>query len=177
MGVIYSTHYAEVLYVASGFLETFPNSKCNEAGGVEFVGGGFAGVIFGHFDKGTNGLTAICKSSFKWLVSGDYSPVMVIEFNNGSTVEWRYDEIKVHVASPIEIQSLKTGSIELALTYALLGFAFLEGFAIIRDFVADDENSSKIVRISTPSPKDRRPMPTDPTLKRKRQEKSHRSKG
>ena len=53
-------------------------------------------------------LTPMAVMPFKWLVSGDYSPTIQIQFFNSSSVlQYTYEEIKIHVASLVDIQNQK----------------------------------------------------------------------
>jgi len=75
--------------------------------------------------------------TFKWVAPGDYSPRLFLQFLNQTKREYTYDEIKIHVASFVELQGLKVSKIELALTYSLLALGVLEGFSIVHDFVSE----------------------------------------
>ena len=92
---------------------------------------------------------------FKWLVSGDYSPTIQIQFFNGPFVQYTYEEIKIHVASLVDIQNqnMAVESQRLAiqnenlnrvnnvLTVALVAVAFAELWRIIEDTARDRERS------------------------------------
>jgi hypothetical protein len=90
--------------------------------------------------------------SFKWLVSGDYSPTIQIQFFNSSVLlQYTYEEIKIHVASLVDIQNQQIAienqkltvqnenlnNVNTVLTVALVAVAFVEAFRIVEDFARD----------------------------------------
>ena len=88
---------------------------------------------------------------FKWLVSGDYSPTIQIQFFNGPFVQYTYEEIKIHVASMVDVQNQQIAienqkltiqnenlnNVNTVLTVALVAVAFVEAFRIVEDFARD----------------------------------------
>jgi hypothetical protein len=104
-------------------------------------------------------LTNMTITPFKWLVSGDYSPTIQIQFFNSSVLlQYTYEEIKIHVASLIDIQNQQIAiedqnltvqnenlsKLNNVLTYALVAVAIAEGFRIIEDFARDQDKNPTI---------------------------------
>jgi hypothetical protein len=72
------------------------------------------------------------KEDVYFPVSGEYSPVIVIKFNNGTApIIHTYDMIKVHVLSETDVNAQSMNRINIALTIALLVFSYIEGFSTI----------------------------------------------
>jgi hypothetical protein len=143
-GAIYNTtEYANVSFVVSGFVETVPPNFTVQPGTVPY-GGLIAGTVtYGRNVAHPNVLHPTENATtFKWLTSGDYSPSIFIYFLNNTSQDYTYSEIKVHVASPIEIKSFTNSNVEAALTYALVIVGGLEAFSIVHDLVDGDHKSN-----------------------------------
>jgi hypothetical protein len=89
--------------------------------------------------------------TFDFPVAGAYSPTLVIHFTNytsfqtplPSPAQYTFSDIKVPVASFIDIQNAKNGRIQTALTYIIVLFVFLEGLSIMIDLTGkkkDDDS-------------------------------------
>jgi len=154
---IISTKYHSVDFVSIVFEETVPASF-NLQSGERFVGGISMGPWF--TNPNPYGNTSVLQplplqpetiQPFKWLVSGDYSPIIQVEFLNGTLVQYTYGEIKIHVASLVDIQNQKMdienqilavqnenlNKVNTVLTAALVVVAFVEAFRIVEDFARD----------------------------------------
>jgi hypothetical protein len=162
VGEIVSPKYHTVWLVNVLFEETVPaNWNITETG--TFLGGVATGVLFTNIgQKVTRGVlvtpdTVSLDSSsnppFKWLVSGDYSPTIEIQFNNGTLIEHSYDQIKIHVASTIDVQNQKMAienqrlavqegnlnRVNVVLTVALVAVAVVEVIRIIEEWAKGEE--------------------------------------
>jgi hypothetical protein len=161
---IISTAYGNVSFVRIVFEETVPaNFNLQPTQG--FIGEIQMGPWWNQPYPSTNAsrlnpvvLAPMAIMPFKWLVSGDYSPTIQIQFYNDSTIlQYTYQEIKIHVASLIDIQNQQIAienqnltvqnenlnKLNTVLTYALVAVAFAEGFRMVEDFARDqDKNHS-----------------------------------
>lgn len=72
---------------------------------------------------------------FNFSVSGDYSPSIILEFQNGTYESYTYDEIKLHVSSDSEIQSQELSQIDGFIAIALLIFSFLEALRLVNEWI------------------------------------------
>lgn len=90
-------------------------------------------------------------------VSGDYSPIIEIsnqseELNpQYSPIIYSYDQIKVHVASTTEIETLSLDTVNLSLTFAIFALSWIGVLALTYQFIKEkDENQFPINIIITP---------------------------
>jgi hypothetical protein len=70
---------------------------------------------------------------FNFPSAGDYSPSMIVGLSNGTFLSCTYDQIKVHVVSNSELQTIKVGRIDTAIAVSLLLFAGIEGVSVVND--------------------------------------------
>lgn len=62
---------------------------------------------------------------FNFPVAGDYSPSIVIVYQNGSRILYTDHEVKFHVCSPSELQTQLFNQLIVLLTLALVIFSFI----------------------------------------------------
>lgn len=135
---VLSKDYSDVVILLTGFAETVPTNFVPtqpQRGQVVNVPPAGTMAFTGPTREGTY-VPMLKETTFKWVAPGDYSPRLFFQFLNHTKREYTYNEIKIHVASFVELQGLKVSKIELALTYSLLAFGVLEGFSIVDDFVS-----------------------------------------
>jgi hypothetical protein len=72
---------------------------------------------------------------FSFPVSGDYSPSIILEFDNGSVEGYTYDEIKLHVPSTSEIRTQELNQIDGFIALALLLLSFTEVCRIFYEWI------------------------------------------
>lgn len=98
-------------------------------------------------------------SDIYFPVSGDYSPIiMIVNPNNpyDDFVVYRYDQIKVHIASAIEVEGLKINKTNLNLTHALFLFSLIGEFVLLYELynkyrVIGKENDQNVININIAS--------------------------
>jgi len=68
-----------------------------------------------------------------WHNAGDYAPIIVLLFNNGTTISQTYPYLSVHV-DPMEAARMEQyNRVNEALSVALVLFGFVEGYKILYD--------------------------------------------
>ena len=72
---------------------------------------------------------------FNFSVAGDYSPSIILEFSNGSSESYTYDEIKLHIPSKSETQSQELNQINGFITIALFIFSLIELWRLISEWI------------------------------------------
>jgi hypothetical protein len=82
------------------------------------------------------------ENKFYFSVAGDYSPTLMIWFYNDTTVQYTYNDIKLHVASATEVQSLKMENINVVIAVALLVFAFVEGISVVNELTKNNSHDT-----------------------------------
>jgi hypothetical protein len=85
-----------------------------------------------------------------WDNQGDYAPVMVILFNNGTTITQTYPYLSVHVDSLDVARSERYNRVNEALSVALVLFGFVEGYGILHDI--DEKNTRPNDSTKAPNP-------------------------
>ncbi len=69
-------------------------------------------------------------------VAGDYSPIIMIGRENElEPIIYRYDQIRIHVASETEVESLNIDEVNLRFTLALFIFSWISYFALVYELV------------------------------------------
>lgn len=68
-----------------------------------------------------------------WPVQGDYYPIITIFFTNGTQKDVPYSSQLVHVDSADVTEAQREGRINVAISFALVAFGFVEGLKIIQD--------------------------------------------
>ena len=81
------------------------------------------------------------ENEFYFPVAGDYSPTILIWFYNDTTIQYTYNDIKVHVASATEVQSQKLDRINTAITITLFALALVEGISVVNDLTKRKEKN------------------------------------
>lgn len=143
--IVRGSDYHNVASVQVGW-EAVPTSfrDALNRGGL-FIGG-LEGVIF-NAKNYTNGIPIVFgnqtplnlvpteEETFYFPVAGDYSPTIEILFgNNTAPIQYTYSDIKVHVLSAGDIRIVHFENINVALTIALLAFAYIEAAKVIDDY-------------------------------------------
>ncbi len=91
------------------------------------------------------------QNPFYFPISGDYSPIIEIKKDDGSTTVYSYDQIKLHVISKAEAEQQKINRTNFGLSIALFGFAILGGIGLLNEFIKKDENQRSISTKIAPS--------------------------
>jgi len=78
-------------------------------------------------------LSVLDQMTFHFPASGDYSPSIIIGLFNGTFLTYNYNQIQLHVMSNSEVESLKVGRTDIAVTISLLAFAGIEGISVVND--------------------------------------------
>jgi hypothetical protein len=89
-------------------------------------------------------LKPVYSSKFNFSVSGDYSPSIIVSFNNSSRVEYIFNEIKLHVIPTSELQTQGLNQINIIVAIALLAFSFFEGRRVIDEWAKEVFEQTKI---------------------------------
>jgi hypothetical protein len=142
-----SGNMSAIWTVSIGFQETFPwdfKSEIGKVGGILI--GGLSGTTFAARQSGV--LRLLSEDTFYFPVAGDYSPTMQIDFYNGTSVLQTYGDIKVHVLSASEIQQQKVNKTASALTWALVGFAYIEGVLVLKRFWDSRKHKQSVIHQS-----------------------------
>ena len=122
------------------------------------VGGTYV-AIFSTPNTNENFLSVYAVNTFYFPVSGDFSPTVIINFNNGTgQIQYRYDDIKLHVLATSEVNAERINTTNLVLTAALLGFAFIETFKLIFEIKSKDKKNQSIQKAIT-QPTENNPSP------------------
>lgn len=129
--------------IAVGFEEAFlPNQTTSIQQGYTW-GGGAVCAVFSRTQPSPpvwSNLTVYWENNVTFPVAGDYSPSVFITFDDGSSpVQYTYSQIKVHVISASEVNAQNMSRLTFALTIALLGFSFIEGFMVIYEILSKEE--------------------------------------
>ena len=98
-------------------------------------------------------------------VSGDYSPTIIIDFNNGSApIQQEYSEIQVTVLSASVVNAENLNRINLGLTYALVGFSIIGGIAIIYELLKEETDQFPITIMINPEINKSTPIKKEPKI-------------
>ncbi len=132
--ILAGSEYLNVSDVEIGFKQAIPwNHKDTLQQGRLYFSPFLTGLHFIHFfnDRENVNLTIMAQDEMYFPVAGDYSPTIFIQFFNGTSIQYTYNEIKVHVLSASEIEAVNTNRLNLAVTYVLLFFSYIQGFVIV----------------------------------------------
>lgn len=174
-GEIASSNYSGVQTVNISFDETL-NASENASAMVGAIGGIASGVFFNNENNSSVGgfffisnstqfLTPYNPGPFKWLVSGDFSPMIEIDFKNGTNIEYTYSEIQIQVASAIDVQNANLqiedakialqdenlNRVNIILTFVLVGVAVIEVFRIVDEFAQDSQSEKAMTQAPKPT--------------------------
>jgi hypothetical protein len=101
-----------------------------------------------HLNLSHGYLTGVLQNRpFSFPVSGDYSPSIILEFDNGSVEGYTYNEIKLHVPPASEIRTHALNQISGIVAIALLIFSFIQLRKIINESVEDALSNKKARRL------------------------------
>lgn len=75
-----------------------------------------------------------------WHTQGDYAPIMVLLFNNGTTISETFPTQTVHVNSGDVARSERYNRVNEAVSIALVAFGIMEGIKILRE--TDEKHTS-----------------------------------
>lgn len=137
-----SSDYLNVSDVEIGFKQAIPwYYKDTLQQGSLYFSPFLTGVHFVHFSESREdvNLTIMSQDEMYFPVAGDYSPTIFIQFFNGTNIQYTYSEIKVHVLSASEVEAEKTSKLNLAVTYVLLFFSYIQGIVIILELFKSQE--------------------------------------
>jgi hypothetical protein len=108
--------------------------------------------------------------SIVWDKQGDFEPFMVISFTNSTTASLTFPYLTVHVNSLDVARSERYNRVNAAVSIALVFFAFVEGYGMLRDIDKRTTQSNDSANQPTPTksppnkPKPtRNPSTTEPT--------------
>lgn len=148
----------EIWTVEVGFPEAIPsNFKSHFKTGGRYIGG-LGGVTFTNENK--SGSLDVYAPENYFPVAGDYSPAIFITFFNGTNAYYTYNQMKLHVVAESEVEAQNADRSNLVLTFALLGFSYIEGFMIIRDLLEKrKKNQSEKNSIANTQPPTNKPQP------------------
>jgi hypothetical protein len=89
--------------------------------------------------------------SIMWNKPGDFEPFMVILFVNSTTVPVTFPYLPVHVNSLDVARSERYNRVNAAVSIALVLFAFVEGYGILRDIDKGTSQSNDSANQPTPT--------------------------
>lgn len=161
--VIFTDDYADLWNVQVGFQQAIPWNfkKAFEQSGLYI--GGLSGVLFSRniVNPNSSTLFPLSEDEIYFPVAGDYSPTIHIHFYNGTSSLYTYNEMKVHVLATSEVEAENTNRLNVALTFALLAFSYIEGLVMIRELWANRERKNQSIANNTmTSPKTHEESPT-----------------
>jgi len=120
---------------------------------------GLSGVSFRR-DFQNSSVLIPSENAIYFPVAGDFSPAIRITFFNGTDILYTYNQIKVHVLSASENEATNTNKLNLALSYALLFFSYLEGIVIIKELSKTQESDNATIK-TRPKRKKESPKPSE----------------
>lgn len=156
IGNLNSSYAGIISYVFVGFVGSTPyDSNLN----VRMVGFHFPYIELYRNYNGTNpfGNGILITGSpvvIVWHDQGDYAPIMVIWFNNSTTITETFPHQTVHVNSADVARSERYNRVNEAVSVALVLFGFIEGYKILRetDEPKNQSNDSAIEPKTTRKP-------------------------
>jgi hypothetical protein len=86
-----------------------------------------------------------------WHGEGDYVPMMVVWFKNSSSITATYPYLSVHVDSADVARSERYNRVDQAVSIALVFFAFVEGYGILRDMDGQKTQANSSANEPTPT--------------------------
>lgn len=144
-GEIISNDYANVWNVQVGFQQAIPwdFKEAFEQSGMYI--GGLSGVLFSRNVMNPNSsiLLPLFEDEIYFPVAGDYSPTIRLDLYNGTSILYTYNEMKVHVLAASEVEAENTNRLNLALTFALLGFSYIQGLVMINALWANRKKKNQ----------------------------------
>ncbi|MDG7012520.1 MAG: hypothetical protein JRN17_05470 [Nitrososphaerota archaeon] len=103
-----------------------------------------------NFGSNIGNLSASRMAPLDFPVAGTYSPTLVVITADGTypnatykTTVYTYSDFKIPVASALDIQNAKNTRIETALSYIIVVFVFVEGFATVLDHTKGESQSGR----------------------------------
>jgi len=111
-------------------------------------------------------------------VAGDYSPMILLSesgISEYNPISYRYDQIKIHVASETEVESLNIDKVNLGFTVALFVFSWIGYFVLVYELVGKvfkkKENGQIAININI-LPETKKAIPISKTKETKIRSKS-----